>query len=164
MSSGSDEGAHGESAVCQGSQVAANLFREFAMKSKVKHRMFSTQVDIEPQIRENLIENLNESLANAFDLKSMYKQAHWNVKGIHFIELHLLFDEAAAEMGEFQAQRVTLDGRRDELRAGELDFSAVNLGKREASEAIAERGFVVGVDILPVADVDGDGHAGGGDF
>ena len=83
---------------------------EAQLKTKIKHKMFSTHVDISAEIRENLVENLNQTLANAFDLKSMYKQAHWNVKGIHFIELHLLFDEAAAEMEPFidsLAERIT---------------------------------------------------------
>ncbi len=41
---------------------------------------------------------LNQSLANAIDLKMQAKQAHWNVKGENFIALHELFDKAAGEI------------------------------------------------------------------
>lgn len=40
---------------------------------------------------------LNARLADASDLKSQAKQAHWNVKGIHFFQLHELFDQVATE-------------------------------------------------------------------
>jgi starvation-inducible DNA-binding protein len=36
---------------------------------------------------------LNQLLADCIDLALQCKQAHWNVKGPHFIALHRLFDE-----------------------------------------------------------------------
>ena len=42
-----------------------------------------------------MIELLNQELADTTDLYSQTKQAHWNVKGIHFYRLHLLFDQLA---------------------------------------------------------------------
>ena len=48
-----------------------------------------------------LIELLNQSLASVFDLHSQTKQAHWNVKGEEFDQLHELFDEIAGELSEF---------------------------------------------------------------
>jgi starvation-inducible DNA-binding protein len=45
-----------------------------------------------------------------FDLLSQTKQAHWNVKGKDFYQLHLLFDEIADELEDFVdklAERVT---------------------------------------------------------
>jgi starvation-inducible DNA-binding protein len=36
---------------------------------------------------------MNQRLADAVDLQSQIKQAHWNVKGPNFIGLHKLFDE-----------------------------------------------------------------------
>jgi len=35
----------------------------------------------------------NQGLADAVDLQMQLKQAHWNVKGPHFIGLHELFDQ-----------------------------------------------------------------------
>src|SRR5437667_2201508 len=36
---------------------------------------------------------MNQRLADAVDLQMQMKQAHWNVKGPHFIGLHELFDK-----------------------------------------------------------------------
>jgi starvation-inducible DNA-binding protein len=64
-------------------------------------RRFSTQVNLPAEKRERLIEMLNEHLADTFDLMSQTKQAHWNVKGKDFYQLHLLFDEIAEELDGF---------------------------------------------------------------
>jgi len=64
-------------------------------------RRFATQVDLPPEKRERLVEMLNQHLADTFDLMSQTKQAHWNVKGKDFYQLHLLFDEIAEEMAGF---------------------------------------------------------------
>jgi starvation-inducible DNA-binding protein len=47
-----------------------------------------------------MIELCNQQLADSFDLYSQTKQAHWNVKGKDFYQLHLLFDSLAAEVLE----------------------------------------------------------------
>ena len=57
--------------------------------------MHRTKNDLAAENREKLIEILNARLADATDLKSQAKQAHWNVKGIHFFQLHELFDQVA---------------------------------------------------------------------
>ncbi|MGI8883115.1 MAG: DNA starvation/stationary phase protection protein Dps [Pyrinomonadaceae bacterium] len=57
--------------------------------------MHSTKNDLGKKNREKTIEILNARLADAIDLKTQAKQAHWNVKGPHFIGLHELFDQVA---------------------------------------------------------------------
>lgn len=57
--------------------------------------MHKTKNDLSKTNREKLIKILNERLADATDLKSQAKHAHWNVKGIHFFQLHELFDQVA---------------------------------------------------------------------
>jgi starvation-inducible DNA-binding protein len=59
-------------------------------------RTFPTHVDIPAGQREELVELLNTRLADTADLYSQLKQAHWNVKGSDFIQLHELFDVLAA--------------------------------------------------------------------
>lgn len=49
-------------------------------------------------MKNSLIAPLNQSLADAIDLKLQTKQAHWNVKGENFIALHTLFDALATEV------------------------------------------------------------------
>ncbi len=59
--------------------------------------MYKTKIDIAQDKRETLVEILNARLADAVDLQSQAKQAHWNVKGMNFIALHELFDQVATE-------------------------------------------------------------------
>src|SRR6266568_151409 len=51
---------------------------------------------------------LNQRLADVIDLGLQAKQAHWNVKGPHFIGLHELFDKLAKELEEFTDETVLL--------------------------------------------------------
>lgn len=56
---------------------------------------------------------MNQSLADAADLRSQTKQAHWNVKGPNFIALHELFDRISAELDTHVdniAERITTLG------------------------------------------------------
>ncbi|HMO80643.1 MAG TPA: DNA starvation/stationary phase protection protein Dps [Pyrinomonadaceae bacterium] len=60
--------------------------------------LHETKIDLGKDEREKLVEILNRSLADAMDLKSQAKQAHWNVKGSNFIALHELFDQVAIQV------------------------------------------------------------------
>jgi DNA-binding ferritin-like protein len=50
--------------------------------------MFDTQNDLPNKTRSAVVDLLNARLADAIDLGAQAKQAHWNVKGPHFIALH----------------------------------------------------------------------------
>src|SRR3954454_23937635 len=56
------------------------------------YEMFKTKNDLSEAIRAKSVELLNARLADAIDLHTQNKQAHWNVKGASFIALHELFD------------------------------------------------------------------------
>lgn len=75
--------------------------------------MHQTKNDLAKKNREKIIETLNARLADAIDLKTQAKQAHWNVKGPHFIGLHELFDQVATAVEahtDLIAERVTALG------------------------------------------------------
>ncbi len=55
--------------------------------------MYPTENDIPEARRSELNALMNQRLADAVDLQTQMKQAHWNVKGPHFIGLHELFDQ-----------------------------------------------------------------------
>lgn len=63
-----------------------------------KSSLFSTRIDLSIEVREKIIILLNQHLADAIDLYSQTKQAHWNVKGPQFFQLHELFDKLAEEV------------------------------------------------------------------
>lgn len=58
-------------------------------------QMLKTRIDIGLDERQQIFEILNAQLADTFDMVSLIKQAHWNIKGSQFIALHKLFDELA---------------------------------------------------------------------
>ena len=75
--------------------------------------MHNTKNDLANGKREKVVEILNARLADAIDLKTQAKQAHWNVKGPHFIGLHELFDQVATAVEahtDLIAERVTALG------------------------------------------------------
>ncbi len=67
----------------------------------MKTKLHQTQNDLNEQTRCAMISLLNQQLADVIDLGLQTKQAHWNVKGPHFIGLHELFDKVAEELEEF---------------------------------------------------------------
>jgi starvation-inducible DNA-binding protein len=92
--------------------------------------VFATRNDLPAAARAKLVELLNRRLADALDLQSQCKQAHWNVKGPEFIALHKLFDDVHADVVEYSdllAERVVQLGGtargtvRDVAEASELD-------------------------------------------
>lgn len=53
-------------------------------------RSFPTSVDIPAADRTKVNQELNQHLADSFDLLTQVKQARWNVKGPDFWQLHTL--------------------------------------------------------------------------
>jgi len=75
--------------------------------------MFDTRNDLPAGTRTQVIEILNARLADAIDLGTQAKHAHWNVKGPDFIALHELFDKVAESVEDqidTLAERVTALG------------------------------------------------------
>ena len=78
----------------------------------------TTRIDLPQDVREEMIALLNAQLADTIDLRYQVKQAHWNVKGPHFIALHELFDKLYAD----------LDGPIDEIAERVTALGGVALG------------------------------------
>jgi starvation-inducible DNA-binding protein len=77
-----------------------------------------TKNDLSENVRGKMIELLNQRLADVLDLGLQAKQAHWNVKGPHFIGLHELFDKVAEEVEKFT----------DEIAERSVELGGVALG------------------------------------
>ena len=111
--------------------------------------MFNTRNDLSQSIRTQVVELLNARLADAIDLGTQIKHAHWNVKGANFIALHELFDkiaESVEDQIDTIAERVTALGgtargtlvavsRRTSLKPYPEEISA-GLGHVEALAAV----------------------------
>jgi starvation-inducible DNA-binding protein len=63
--------------------------------------MYPTKNDRAEAARTKLAELLNARLSDGIDLMLQAKQAHWNVKGPQFMQLHELFDKVNDEAQGF---------------------------------------------------------------
>ena len=75
--------------------------------------MYDTRNDLPESVRTPVVNLLNSRLADAIDLGTQAKQAHWNVKGPNFIALHELFDQIAEHIEDHVdtlAERITALG------------------------------------------------------
>lgn len=73
-----------------------------------------TAIALDAKARAAAVTLLNQQLANMSDLYSQTKQAHWNVRGEEFYQLHKLFDDLAEQFSEhidtIAERAVTLGG------------------------------------------------------
>ena len=112
-------------------------------------KLVDTSHDLPAETRRQMIDLLNTQLADTFDLFSQTKQAHWNVKGMQFHQLHELYDEIAATLLEYidviAERAVTLGGSatgtvRMAARASRLnDFSDTAIGSKASVSALVDR-------------------------
>jgi starvation-inducible DNA-binding protein len=110
--------------------------------------MHSTKIDLDFEKREPIIALLNQQLADTFDLYSQTKQAHWNVKGAQFFQLHELFDKLATEVLDYVdtiAERATTLGgtalgtARMSAAASRLPEYPEVVGSLESLQALVDR-------------------------
>lgn len=112
-------------------------------------QMLTTRNSLPADVRAQVIDILNQQLADTFDLYTQTKQAHWNVKGKDFQQLHELFDMLAApvlDYGDMIAERATALGgvakgtARMAVKNSRLpEFDADTPDGMDAVELIADR-------------------------
>jgi starvation-inducible DNA-binding protein len=98
--------------------------------------MYPTKNDLPEAVRSKVIDILNARLADAIDLQTQCKQAHWNVKGPNFIALHKLFDDVNEEVEEY----VDLIAERAVQLGGVADGTARSVAKRSGLVEYAAKG------------------------
>lgn len=68
---------------------------------------------LEASVRQDMVEKLNQLLADSITLRDMYKKHHWQVSGPTFYQLHLLFDkhfDEQVELVDTIAERIQILG------------------------------------------------------
>lgn len=135
--------------------------------------MHLAAIDIDERKRVDAILILQTRLSDALDLCARMKQAHWNVKGGNFLQLHRLFDELFGVMQvhvDLMAERlVTLGGFADgrvQTTARMTSFEdypgdAVTGGQhlQAVGSAMARYAGYVRADIANLAELDDPGTA-----
>ena len=98
--------------------------------------MYETKNDLPQPKRVLVVELCNARLADAIDLQTQCKQAHWNVKGPDFIALHKLFDAVNADVAAY----VDLIAERAVQLGGVADGTARSVAKRSSLSEYAAKG------------------------
>jgi starvation-inducible DNA-binding protein len=98
--------------------------------------MYPTKNDLPEGLRGKIVDLLNARLADAIDLQTQCKQAHWNVKGPSFIALHKLFDEINEDVEEY----VDLIAERAVQLGGVAEGTARAVAKRSALTEYGAKG------------------------
>src|SRR3954470_24077199 len=65
------------------------------------------------EVRQEMIQQLNQILADTMTIRDLYKKSHWQVSGPTFYQLHLLYDKHYGEQAELVdeiAERIQLLG------------------------------------------------------
>src|ERR1041384_3696776 len=106
--------------------------------TRVTPKMYETENDIPKAARSELNALINQRLADVIDLQMQLKQAHWNIKGPHFIGLHELFDKIAEDVetyvDEIAERAVQLGG----IAQGTVRVAAARSRLEEYPLAIAD--------------------------
>lgn len=69
--------------------------KEDPMSPKTVKRFYKNRVALPDDVKQKVVEAMNVTLAASLDMYSQAKYAHWNVKGVNFYQLHLVFDAVA---------------------------------------------------------------------
>ncbi len=63
--------------------------------AKLSKRMYKNRVALPDDVKTKVVDEMSRTLAAALDMHTQAKFAHWNVKGLNFYQLHLVFDDTA---------------------------------------------------------------------
>jgi starvation-inducible DNA-binding protein len=103
-----------------------------AATAAVTARTFPSSIGVPESNRQAIIALLNARLADSIDIRSQVKWAHWNLKGMHFIQLHELFDSVSSHLDDqsdtIAERAVTLGG----VANGTVREVAARSGLKEA--------------------------------
>jgi starvation-inducible DNA-binding protein len=129
--------------------------------------MYQSHLDIPQHVRKGVIALLQTRLSESIDLETQMKQAHWNVRGKDFFQLHLLFDKIHDEVEEFVdliAERIAAlggvaDGRvqtaakTSQLYAYALETTGGEAHLKAVAAVLAQFGKAVRADIAKTTDL-----------
>lgn len=96
-----------------GTQEARPVLYEHAKEIQPYNKIAKLPIALDEEVCATSVTNLNQILADTMTLRDMYKKHHWQVAGVTFYQLHLLFDKHHGEQDELVdtiAERIQLLG------------------------------------------------------
>jgi starvation-inducible DNA-binding protein len=97
----------------EGAQRSKPILHQHAREIQPYGKIAKLPIGLDEMACEESITNLNQVLADTMTLRDLYKKHHWQVAGVTFYQLHLLFDKHHGEQDELVdaiAERIQLLG------------------------------------------------------
>ncbi|MGH9681384.1 MAG: Dps family protein, partial [Candidatus Acidiferrales bacterium] len=96
-----------------GAERAKPLVHQAAKEIQPYGKIAKLPIALDEGVCQTSVNNLNQLLADTMTLRDMYKKHHWQVAGVTFYQLHLLYDKHHGEQDELVdtiAERIQLLG------------------------------------------------------
>lgn len=96
-----------------GAERAKPILHQQAREIQPYGKIAKLPIALDELTCETSVNNLNQLLADTITLRDMYKKHHWQVAGVTFYQLHLLYDKHNGEQNELVdsiAERIQLLG------------------------------------------------------
>jgi starvation-inducible DNA-binding protein len=97
----------------EGTERSQPVLHQHAHEIQPYGKIAKLPIALDEEVCAESAENLNQLLADTITLRDMYKKHHWQVAGVTFYQLHLLFDKHHGEQDELVdtiAERIQLLG------------------------------------------------------
>ncbi|MGZ0655395.1 DNA starvation/stationary phase protection protein Dps [Coraliomargarita sp. W4R53] len=139
----------------------------------MKKTLTQTRNSLPEKTRIEIAALLQVRLADSIDLMMAAKQAHWNVKGLHFIALHELFDkvykdtsvyvdliaERIAQLGGIAKGTIAAVAKTSMMPEYPIDISDGHKHVAELAHALAFYGEMINKDIQLATELEDAGTA-----
>jgi starvation-inducible DNA-binding protein len=83
-----------------GTERAKPILHQHAREIQPYGKIAKLPIALDEKVCAASAENLNQLLADTMTLRDLYKKHHWQVSGLTFYQLHLLFDKHHGELDE----------------------------------------------------------------
>jgi len=96
-----------------GAERAKPVLHQHAKEIQPYGKIAKLPIALDETVCETSVTNLNQLLADTMTLRDMYKKHHWQVAGVTFYQLHLLYDKHYGEQNDLVdsiAERIQLLG------------------------------------------------------
>lgn len=83
--------------ICKIDRIEPNIHLDSDEIQSIDTVIPNVPIGLDAKVRKEVVAHLNQVLADSLILRDLYKKSHWQVSGVTFYQLHLLFDKHYGE-------------------------------------------------------------------